>query len=88
MKEVVGTMTSKGQVTIPALVRKHLGLGPKDKISFLLEDNGTVRIRAPRYPDIDSLRGMAGTLPKPLSWHEIREIAREDHLRHKVVEER
>lgn len=33
--------------------------------------------------DLDLLRGAAGTLPEPLSWNEVREIAREDHLKAK-----
>jgi len=40
----VSTMTSKGQVTIPADIRKNLHLKPGDKIDFQLEGNGTARI--------------------------------------------
>ncbi len=80
MKEIVSTITSKGQVTIPAEVRRHLGVKRNDKVSFVLEPDGVVRLRVPRYPDIASLRGAAGALKKPLSWEETREIAREDRL--------
>jgi antitoxin PrlF len=38
------TITSKGQVTIPVEVRKHLKLKPGDKIDFQIEENGTARI--------------------------------------------
>ncbi len=38
MKEIPSTITSKGQVTIPAEVRKHLGLKQGDKVSFVLDD--------------------------------------------------
>ncbi len=79
MQEIVSKITSKGQVTIPAAVRRHLGVGERDKITFVLEDGGVVRLRAPRYPTIDSLRGIAGSLPKPLTWQEIEEIAQEEH---------
>ncbi len=34
----------------------------------------------PHHPDIASLRGAAGSLKKPLSWQEVQDIAREDHL--------
>ncbi len=81
MKEILSTITSKGQVTIPAEVRRHLGVTRNDKIYFVLEPEGTVRLRVPRYRDIASLRGAAGSLKKPLPWHEMREIAREDHLK-------
>lgn len=83
MKEIVSTITSKGQVTIPAEVRRHLGLKKSDKISFVIEEEGDVRLKAPRYPSVDSLRGAAGSLKKPLSWSEMREIAREDRLKAK-----
>ncbi len=79
MQEIVSTITSKGQVTIPAAVRRHLGVGRNDKIAFVLEDNGDVRLSVPHYPTIQSLRGIAGSLPEPLSWQEIEEIAHEDH---------
>jgi AbrB family looped-hinge helix DNA binding protein len=83
MKEIISTITSKGQVTIPAEVRKHLGLKTKDKVVFLVEEEGAVRLLPPRYPDLGSLRGAAGSLKKPLSWQEVRQIAREDHLKDK-----
>ena len=80
MHEIVSTITSKGQVTIPAEVRRHLGVGTRDRIAFIIEPDGTVRLRAPRYPNVASLRGAAGSLKKPLSWEEMRAIAREDRL--------
>lgn len=33
-KEYIGTVTSKGQVTIPIEVREQLGLAPLDKVVF------------------------------------------------------
>jgi len=80
MKEILATLTSKGQVTIPIEVRRHLGLKTGDQIAFAIEDEGTVRLAVPRYPDVASLRGAAGSLEEPLPWAEVRRIAREDHL--------
>ena len=80
MKEIISTITSKGQVTIPAEVRKYLGIATKDKIGFVFDDEGVVRLRVPRYPTIASLRGAAGRLNKPLSWQEIQKIAHEDRF--------
>ncbi len=37
------TVTAKGQVTIPAELRRRLGLSPGDRVGFLLE-NGTLRL--------------------------------------------
>ena len=39
MKELLSTITSKGQVTIPAEVRHSLGLKQGDKLSFVIEDH-------------------------------------------------
>ena len=42
MKELLSTITSKGQVTIPAEVRHSLGLKQGDKVSFVIEDRHVV----------------------------------------------
>jgi antitoxin PrlF len=81
MKEIIATVSSKGQVTVPAEVRKHLGIKEGDKLSFVIGDEGSVTVEAPRYRDVASLRGAAGRLEKPLDWKEILQIAREDHVR-------
>ena len=81
MKEIISTVSSKGQVTIPAEVRKHLGIRQGDRLSFVIENEGNVRVEAPRYHDIASLRGAAGSLQKPISWKETLEIAHEDRVR-------
>jgi len=38
-------LTIKGQITIPADIRKQLGLQPGDKIGFLVEDDHVVLFR-------------------------------------------
>ncbi len=80
MKEIVSTITSKGQVTIPAEVREYLGIKTHDKIAFVLDEEGIVRLRVPRYPNIASLRGAAGRLKEPLSWQQMQQIAYEDRF--------
>jgi AbrB family looped-hinge helix DNA binding protein len=87
MKELVMTLTKKGQVTIPKEAREHLGIsekGKQRKITLVLVESGQVILRKPRYPDVASLRGVAGKLPKSLSWDEMREIGREEHLQEQV----
>lgn len=81
MQEVLATLSSKGQVTIPLAVRKRLGVRSGDKVAFVLEDEGSVRLAVPHYPTVASLRGAAGSLKQPLSWPEMRAIAREDRLK-------
>ena len=78
-QEFVATITSKGQVTVPVAVRRHLGVGEHDTIAFVFEASGAVRLSVPRYPTIQSLRGVAGSLAQPLSWQEMEEVAQEEH---------
>jgi antitoxin PrlF len=81
MKEILSTMTSKGQITVPAEIRKKLGITVGDKLAFVIEDEGKIELRAPIYPTVASLRGAAGSLAKPLEWDEMRAIAHEDQAR-------
>jgi AbrB family looped-hinge helix DNA binding protein len=51
-----GTLTSKGQITLPKQVRDDLGLHPGDRILFRRLANGLV-VLEPRRRDLRSLRG-------------------------------
>ena len=48
MKQIVTTMTQRGQVTVPAEVRRKLGLKARDKVAFKIDDNG-VHIEPAKY---------------------------------------
>jgi AbrB family looped-hinge helix DNA binding protein len=54
-------MTSKGQITVPKDVRLKLGLKPGDRIRFLLEADGRVRL----WPANRDISELVGVLPKP-----------------------
>jgi antitoxin PrlF len=64
MKEIISTITSKGQVTIPSEVRKELGVGKSDKIAFVIDD-GDVHIRPVKYPTLESVFGSVPPLGRP-----------------------
>ena len=82
MKEILMTVTSKGQVTIPAEVRRYLKLKEGQKIALILEPEGSVRLRLPRYPTVASLlNAPSRKLDKDLDWQEVLDIAREDALK-------
>lgn len=85
MKEVISTISSKGQLTIPAEVRRHLGVQSHDKVAFVIESEGEVKLKVPRYTDVDSVVGKAGSLKTPLSGQEMRTIAKEDRLKRKYA---
>jgi AbrB family looped-hinge helix DNA binding protein len=55
------TVTSKGQITVPKDIRTRLRLKPGDRVRFVVEADGAVRLW-PAKRDISSLRGI---LPKP-----------------------
>jgi antitoxin PrlF len=87
MKEIVSTISSKGQVTIPVEVRRHLGVSTNDKVAFVLDDDGGVRLAVPHYATVASLRGAAGSLARPVPWPEMRDAAREERLAAKFSRE-
>ena len=39
------TLTSKGQITLPAELRRRWGLKPGDRVDFTLQDDGRVVLR-------------------------------------------
>lgn len=61
MKEVISTVTEKGQVTIPAEVRKRLGISRGEKVAFLIEGDD-VRLKPVRFT-LESVFGSVPALP-------------------------
>jgi len=55
------TVTSKGQVTIPKRIREKLGLEAGSELEFVLESDGSVRVR-PKEPALDRLRAVKESL--------------------------
>ena len=54
-------MTSKGQITLPKDIRDRLGLKQGDRVRFIVEDDGRVRL-LPAKRDVSELFGI---LPRP-----------------------
>jgi len=52
-----GTLTSKGQITVPKKIRETLGVETGDRIDFVAEPDGAVRMVA-RKRDVASLAGL------------------------------
>jgi AbrB family looped-hinge helix DNA binding protein len=71
----VATLSSKNQVTIPAEVRRALGLCAGEVIVFDVDEKApALVVTLKRYPTLDEI---AGSVPVPpeiagLSWGEIR----------------
>lgn len=56
-----GTLTSKGQITIPKQVRDLLHLKNGDRVEFILDEAGDCRM----VPVTASVKRLKGMLPKP-----------------------
>ena len=55
------TLTSKGQLTVPKVIRERLRLRPGDTLDFVIAESGDVYVRAGR---VDA-RDLQGLLRKP-----------------------
>ena len=60
-------MTSKGQITIPKAVRERLNLEPGDHVSFDIQDDRTVVLRARNLPVARLFGLLYDPKAKPLS---------------------
>jgi len=78
MKEITTTVTQRGQVTIPAEVRRALGLKPKDKVTFQL-DGTEVRLAAASFT-LESAFGSVTPSTRPEDIDAIIEAAKADKI--------
>jgi len=80
MREYVATVTSKGQLTLPAAVRRQLGLEAGDRVSIVIEDQDGARLRRVEH-DVRSVRGLIATPPglESQDFDELIEEAMADH---------
>ena len=56
------TVTQKGQITLPAKIRKKAGIKAKDRIVVEYSPTGTIQIKKAR--DFFELEGIVGKSPK------------------------
>jgi bifunctional DNA-binding transcriptional regulator/antitoxin component of YhaV-PrlF toxin-antitoxin module len=75
-KEIPGTITERGQVTVPAEVRDLLGVRKRGPVNWVIED-GTVRLQRPRLTLEDAF-GSIKPKNRPEDWEKrIREAKEE-----------
>lgn len=60
MREISSTITSKGQVTIPKAIRERMGVGPHDKVNWIIEDDS---VKVTRRESV--VRRTAGMMKSP-----------------------
>jgi AbrB family looped-hinge helix DNA binding protein len=68
----LSTLTSKGQVTIPAEIRQQLHLVTGDKLDFSIQDQEKIVV-LPRKRTLSDLYGIVSSPSGPLSIEEIDE---------------
>lgn len=56
------TVTSKGQITIPAKVRVDMGLSTGDRIDFIRMEDGHYAV----VPASHSIKSLKGIVPRPV----------------------
>lgn len=76
MQEITLTVGAKGQITLPAAVRKALGVKPHGQITFAI-DNGEVRLQ-PVMPSLDDVYQSVPALKGKLSVEQMIDIASEE----------
>lgn len=70
------TVTTKGQITIPAEVRRHLGLKPGSRVDFVRVDDGVYElVRA--AGTVKSLKGFAPARATPVTLQQMDEAIAE-----------
>ena len=78
-------LTAQGQISVPAKVRRRLGIGPGSVLEWDAEGEKIVVRRAVRYTSEDVHRALFATAPKPRTLKELKEgvrkYARERHAR-------
>lgn len=80
-------MTSKGQTTLPKEIRTKLGFKQGDRIRFVIEDDGRVRLM-PAKRDISELVGIVPGPKRSISLDEMDKAVKLAVARHAVGHDR
>jgi AbrB family looped-hinge helix DNA binding protein len=75
-------ITAQGQISVPAEIRRKLGVGPGSVLEWEDEGDRVVVRRAARYSSEDIHRAVFATAPKPRTSDELKDAIAE-HLRKK-----
>ena len=84
MKEILTTITKKGQVTIPVEIRRLLGFKAKDKVAFRI-DGDIVRLAPAKY-NLETVYGVVKPLKRPEDFKKLKQTVIKEHVK-KVMEE-
>jgi len=84
--EHVGTVTKKGQVTIPLSVRKLLGVKAYDKVAFRVSE-GRIEL-LPAHMSLEAAFGAVRPRSRPEDWKAASRLARDEHARRRLAKTR
>jgi len=73
VKELLSTITTKGQVTIPVEIRRLLGISPHEKVAFVVEGDQVRVVRGGSV--VERTAGALKSLKPAQSAEELRETA-------------
>ncbi len=71
-------MTTQGQVTIPASIRKSLGLNPGDRVNFVENDRGEIVLQKVNIDHNDPIEKAASEFKLSMSAEELLKLLRDD----------
>ena len=77
-KELVGVVTQKGQVTIPVEIRRLLGIKPRSRVVFRVEE-GKVRLIV-EAETLESIYGAVTPLHRPEDFQALRDQVIEEKV--------
>ena len=80
MESIESKLTSQGQVSIPARIRRKLGLTPGSKVEWCERGDEVVVRRASKYSSLDIHKAVFGAPPTPKSIDDMDEGIR-SHMR-------
>lgn len=66
-------LSSKGQITLPLVVRQKLGVATGDRVEFVELENGQFALM-PAVEDVRALKGMVPKPRRPVTIEEMRRI--------------
>jgi antitoxin PrlF len=78
VEEHLGTVTQKGQVTIPLAVRKLLGVKSRDRVTFRVIE-GRVELM-PAQMTLEAAYGAVKPISHPENWTAVRAQVREERI--------
>jgi AbrB family looped-hinge helix DNA binding protein len=71
----IATLTSKGQITLPAAVRKALGLETGSRVEFIEAAPGRYEMQAANVP-VQALKGLIAKPDRPVSVKDMNAVLR------------